>query len=283
MNRVIIIGGGVSGLTSSIYLAQANIEVIVFNKGYYGSLSESPLVCNFPGFAEGISGFELLDNMTQQAINHGVNIIEEEIVKIDFNNNSVLSENNESYTYDYLIISTGCKPRKLDVLNANKYECKGIHYCAVCDGVFYKDKEVIVVGGGNTALTEAIYLSSIAKEVNVFVRRDILKANKSLFAKASRIENIKFFMNVEIQECFGDNNLNKIIYLDKNTNEMIEKDVDAIFVSIGIDKNEELYESIDLDKYDNVYLNGDLINQNRQAVIAAGKGAEIALKIIERI
>lgn len=202
--RVIVIGGGVSGLTSAIYLSRANINVDVFNKGYYGALSDSPLVENFPGFPEGISGFELLDNMTTQAQNGGAIIHDEEIIKIDIDNNTVLSDSQVIYEYDYLIISTGCKPRKLSAKNIEKFENKGIHYCAVCDGSFYKDKEVIVVGGGNTALTEAIYLSNIAKQVNVFVRRDIIRADKCLFDKLNNLLNVNVLMNVEIKECYGD-------------------------------------------------------------------------------
>ena len=279
--KAVIIGGGVSGLTSAIYLSRGGFEVKVFNKGYFGALSDSPKIENYPGFANGISGIDLLMNMNEQAINQGVEIIEEEIIDIDFENNNVLSETQEFYEYDYIIISTGCTPRKLEAININKFENKGVHYCAVCDGCFYENKNVIVVGGGNTALTEALYLSNIVKNVEIFVRRDVLRADNCLFEKVLE-KNINILWNVEIQECFGDNELTKISYLDKNSGEIIEKEVDAIFVSIGFDKNLELIENKNIENYDNVYLNGDIVNKYHQAIIAAGKGAEIALEIIEK-
>ena len=280
--KVIIIGGGVSGLTSAIYLARANIQVIVFNKGYYGSLSDSDIVQNFPGFPEGISGYELLDNMNEQAIRFGVNIIEEQIVRVHPNKNLVFSDSGQTYQYDQLIISTGCKPRKINAKNAIKYEHKGIHYCATCDGSFYKDKEVIVVGGGNTAITESLYLSNIAKKVYVFLRRDVFRAQECLVEKLKACDNIYVLSNVQILQCFGQKNLESISFIDKTNNNIYVKDIDGIFVCIGSDKNLQLLKEIDINEYDNIYLNGDLTNKYRQAVIASGKGAQIALEIIQK-
>ena len=282
--RVVVIGGGVSGLTAAIYLSRANFEVKVFTGYYNGALSDSPIVENFPGFPEGISGFELLDNMRNQAEKFGAEIIDEKVEKIDFENNAVLSDSDETYNYDYLIIGTGTTPRKLTAKNANKYDCRGVHYCATCDGVVYKGKDVCVVGGGNTALTEALYLSDLCKTVTLFVRRDEYRADKVLVEKINQRKNIIQMMNSQIIECVGNDMLERVIV--EKEDKTYSYNVDGIFVAIGSDKNDELLKNCLGDDYmnklpDNVKLCGDLIESKHQAVIASASGAKVAMEIIE--
>jgi thioredoxin reductase (NADPH) len=282
--RVIIIGGGVSGLTAAIYLSRANFEVKVFTGYYNGALSDSPIVENFPGFPDGISGFELLDNMRNQAEKFGSEIIDEKVEKIDFENNAVLSDSDETYVYDYLIIGTGTTPRKLTAKNASKYDCRGIHYCATCDGVVYKDKDVCVVGGGNTALTEALYLSDICRTVTLFVRRNEYRADKVLVEKINQRKNIVQMMNSQIIECIGNDKLERVIV--EKEYKTYPCNVDGIFVAIGSDKNDELLKNCLGDDYinklpANVKLCGDLIESKHQAVIASASGAKVAMEIIE--
>ena len=287
MNKdVVIIGGGVSGLTAAIYLARANFNVKVLTGYHYGALSETPLIENFPGFPDGISGMELIEKIMQQAEKCGVEIIDDKAEKIDIVSNAVLSDSDETYHYSHLIIATGTKPRKLTAKNANKYDCKGIHYCATCDGVVYKDKDVCVVGGGNTALTEALYLSNICKTVSVVVRKDKFKADQYLIDAINKKTNIIKLMKSEIVECVGEEKLKSVII---NINGKISSYlIDGIFVAIGSDKNDEILKESICQNYDmltlpdNIKFCGDLVESKHQAVIAAGSGAKVAMEIIEK-
>lgn len=287
MNKdVVIIGGGVSGLTAAIYLARANFNVKVLTGYHYGSLSETPLIENFPGFPDGISGIEFIDRIIKQAEKYGVEIIDDRAEKIDIVSNTVLNDCGESYPYSHLIVATGTEPRKLTAKNASKYECKGVHYCAVCDGVAYKDKDVCVVGGGNTALTEALHLSNICKTVSVVVRKDKFKADQHLVDAINKKSNIIKLMKSEIVECVGKDKLESVIIRkdDKNHSYLI----DGVFVAIGSDKNDNILKESFCENYDmvtlpdNIKFCGDLVESKRQAVIAAGSGAKVAMEIIEK-
>lgn len=274
MKKVIIIGSGCSGLTSAIYLSRANIDVTVFTGYSYGALENTPLIENFPGFPLGISGFDLIDNMVQQAVEHNVNFIEELIEKIDVENNTVYSDSGETYHYDILVMATGTKARSIPLKNE-----KNVHYCAICDGTLYKDQDVCVIGGGNTALTDAIYLSNICKNVTIIIRRDVFRAEKCLIDKIKQINNIHIIKNNQVVECIGENALESIILMD-NT----KIDVKAIFMAIGFDKNDKLLIDALGESYilpDNIKTCGDIIESRHQAIIACASGAKIALDIID--
>lgn len=281
MNKkeVIVIGGGVAGMTSALYLSRAGISTTVFAGYDMGSLANTTFVENYPGI-DSISGLDLVSNITEQARKYGAVIIEENISKIDNLNNTVYSDSEETYHYDALIIATGTKPRKIDAVNANRYEYKGIHYCATCDGALYKDKDVIVVGGGNTALTEALYLSEICKSVTIIIRRDEFRADKVLVDKINE-HHIKVIKNNKIKEICGNDKINSIILENDTT-----LNTDAIFVAIGADKNDEMIKEVFGDEYEftipeNVRIAGDIAEYHHQAVIAAGSGAKSAMDIIE--
>lgn len=274
MKKVIVIGSGCAGLTSAIYLSRANIDVTVFTGYSYGALENTPIIENFPGFPLGISGYDLLDNMIQQAVENNINIIEESIVKIDASNNMVYSDSGATYCYDALIVSTGTKHRSIPIKNE-----KNTHYCAICDGTLYKNQEVCVIGGGNTALTDAIYLSNICKKVTIIIRRDIFRADKCLVDKVEKIENINIIKNNQIKECIGEKELDSIILMD-DTN----INVKAIFIAIGFDKNDELLVNALGENYilpENIKICGDLKENRHQAVIACASGANVALDIID--
>jgi thioredoxin reductase (NADPH) len=283
--NIVIIGGGVSGLTSAIYLSRANFNVKVLTGYSYGLLSDSPLVENFPGFKDGISGFDLLNEIKEQAEKFGAEIIDDKAVNIDANRNLVLSDSDETYQYDILIIATGTEPRKITAKNADKYDNKNIHYCATCDGRLYKDKNVCVVGGGNTALTEALYLSDICKSVTILIRKNKFKAEQTLIDKVSKKSNIIVLFSTEIEECCGDNKLEKLII---NTNDKLSSYlIDGIFVAIGSDRNDEILKASFGESYnistmpENIKFCGDIIETKHQAIIAAGSGAKVAMEIIE--
>jgi thioredoxin reductase (NADPH) len=274
MKNVIVIGSGCAGLTSAIYLSRANINTTVFTGYSYGALENTPLIENFPGFPLGISGYDLLDNMMQQAVENNVNIVENIIEKIDIENNVVYSDSGEIYSYDALIVATGTKVRSMPIKNE-----KNVHYCAICDGTLYKDKDVCVIGGGNTALTDALYLSKICKNVTIIIRRDVFRADKCLIDKVNQTENIHIIKNNQIKECIGEKELESIILMD-DTN----LNVNAIFLAIGFDKNDGLLIDALGENYklpDNIKMCGDVIETRHQAVIAASSGAQAALDIID--
>lgn len=282
--NIVIIGGGISGLTAAIYLSRANLPVKVLTGFHYGSLSDSPFVENFPGIFK-TSGFEIVENMRTQAQNFGAEIIDDIAIEIDVNSNAVLSDLGETYKYDELIIATGSKPRQISAKNANIYNNKGIHYCATCDGVLYSNLNVCVIGGGNTALTEALYLSQICKHVTLIVRRDVFRAEQNLVNKVQSTPNISILMNSEIQECCGEEKLSHIII--NNNGKTCSLDISAIFVAIGFDKNDSVLRNTFGDDYNvnnlpkNIKLCGDVIEARHQAVIAAASGANIAMDIID--
>lgn len=274
MKKVIIIGGGCSGLTSAIYLSRANIETTLFTGCSYGALEMTPLIENYPGFPNGISGYDLIDNMIQQAVEYDINLIDETIVSIDVKNNTVLSDSDVTYDYDALIIATGTKTRSIPLKNA-----KNIHYCAICDGALYKNKDVCVIGGGNTALTEALYLSNICKSVTIIIRRDVFKAEQYLIDKIYNTPNINIIKNNQIKECIGEKELTSVILLDDS-----QINTNAIFIAIGSDKNDTLLKEALGDNYvlpENIKMCGDVIENRHQAIIAAGSGAKVALDIID--
>lgn len=279
MKKVIIIGGGVSGLTAAIYLSRANINTTVFVGYSHGALSTTPLVENFPGFENGISGYDLLDAMKNQAEKSGAIIIYEEIVKIDNVKKCVLSDSGEVYLYDQLIYACGNQHRYIVAKNANKYD--SIHYCATCDGAFYKNEDVAVVGGGNTALTEALYLSNICNKVTIIIRRDVFRAEKCLIEKAYNTKNIEIVKCAQIEEFYGDNVLTAI-----KLNNGLTIDVKGVFVAIGFDKNDKLLIDCFGENYlenitDDIKLCGDIIETRHQAVIASASGAKVAMDIID--
>lgn len=285
---VVIIGGGVSGLTSAIYLSRYNFETKVLTGYGYGSLSETPIVENFPGFPDGISGIELLERMEQQAIKFGADIIPASAEKIDFDNSIVIDDCDEEYHYDALVIATGSKATPL-VANGVENCQRNIHYCATCDGVLYKDKRVVVIGGGDTALTEALYLSELAKNVTMVVRRNVWRGTPKLVEKVEKKENIKLMMGCTIKELSKNENNISISFNENNEN--IE--VDGIFVSIGSKPNNSLfigeYVKYGLDLFDhpkvnfgNVWVCGDCLNNKyKQAIVSAGEGAKVAIEIFK--
>lgn len=274
MKKVIVIGSGCAGLTSAIYLSRANIDVTLFTGYSYGALENTPIIENFPGFPNEISGYELIDLMSQQAAEYNVNMIEASIVKIDVSNNMVYSDSGATYCYDALIVATGTKHRSIPIKNE-----KNTHYCAICDGTLYKNQEVCVIGGGNTALTDAIYLSNICKKVTIIIRRDIFRADKCLVDKVEKIENINIIKNNQIKECIGEKELDSIILMDDT-----KINVKAIFIAIGFDKNDELLVNALGENYilpENIKICGDLKENRHQAVIACASGANVALDIID--
>lgn len=281
---VVIIGSGIAGMTAGIYLKRNNIDTLIIeNDTPGGQLNRSNTIENYPGYIN-IDGPSLAYNIYNQVNKLKINYLFDNIKEVDFDNN-IIKTLNEEIKYKYLIIATGRSPKKLDILS--KYEGNGISYCAVCDGALYKNKDVLVIGGGNSAFEESLFLSNICKSVTIMNRSNNLRADIHEIEKASNTKNIKILLNEEIKKIEEDND-NKFIINDKYK-------VDGIFVCIGYTPNSDLFNLKKENNYikvdsqyktniDNVYAVGDIIKKDVYQLTTATSEATIAaLNIIKRI
>ena len=296
--KVIIIGSGAAGLTAAIYAARANLNPIVI-EGIQpgGQLTITTDVENYPGYADVVQGPWMMDQMRSQAIKVGARIINDIVVKIDLKKNEkmVVLDSNKSLTADTIIIATGAQAKWLGLESENKYNGRGVSACATCDGFFYRNKEVAVVGGGNTAVEEALYLSNICSKVNLIHRRDSLRSEKILQDRLFSKKNINIIWNNEVSEILGDENgVNalKLISTKQNKTEIIK--VNGVFIAIGHSPSTKPFKDVlemDNEGYiiaqkpgttitnlDGVFAAGDCVDKiYRQAVTAAGMGCMAAL------
>ena len=296
--KVIIIGSGAAGLTAAIYAARANLNPIVI-EGIQpgGQLTITTDVENYPGYADVVQGPWMMEQMRSQAIKVGARIINDIVVKIDLKQNEkiVVLDSNKSLTADTIIIATGAQAKWLGLESENKYNGRGVSACATCDGFFYRNKEVAVVGGGNTAVEEALYLSNICSKVSLIHRRDALRSEKILQDRLFSKKNINIIWNNEVGEILGDENgVNalKLISTKQNKTEIIK--VDGVFIAIGHSPSTKPFKDVlemDNEGYiiaqkpgttitnlDGVFAAGDCVDKiYRQAVTAAGMGCMAAL------
>lgn len=282
-SKVIILGSGISGMTASIYLKRGGITpIIIENNAPGGTLNIIPSIENYPGFNE-ISGPDLAVNIYNQTKQLGIEYIYRNIEKIDLKN-KIIDNDTE---FDYLIIATGRRARLLGLENEDKYLGRGISTCALCDGTFYKDKEVIVVGGSSSAISEALYLSNICKRVTIIHRGDSYRAQKILIDKLGSTKNIKQIFNANVIKYNIKNN--KIIGVTLDKNKKIK--ADGIFLGIGSIPNSDIFEVQKEDNYiivdnemktniDYVYAIGDVTKKNVYQLITASSDAIIAANSI---
>ena len=242
MYDVIIVGAGPAGITASIYCARANLKTIVFEKeNIGGQISSSPLVRNFPGF-KSISGVELANNFYEQAIDLGVEIEIEEVLDIKPGKvNKVITDSGE-YESKAVIVATGAKYRLLGLPNEEELIGKGISFCTSCDGAFYKGKDVAVIGGANSAVTNAIYMSNLANKVYLIYRKDKLKCEKILIDNIESKDNVEIIYNANVKEIIGEDELEKIV-IDVN-GEKREIPLGGMFISIGMDAQTNLVKEL---------------------------------------
>ena len=296
--KVIIIGSGAAGLTAAIYAARANLNPIVI-EGIQpgGQLTITTDVENYPGYADVVQGPWMMEQMRSQAIKVGARIINDIVVKIDLKKSEkiVVLDSNKSLTADTIIIATGAQAKWLGLESENKYNGRGVSACATCDGFFYRNKEVAVVGGGNTAVEEALYLSNICSKVTLIHRRDALRSEKILQDRLFSKKNINIIWNNQVSEILGDENgVNalKLISTKQNKTEIIK--VDGVFIAIGHSPSTRPFKNVlemDNEGYiiaqkpgttitniDGVFAAGDCVDKiYRQAVTAAGMGCMSAL------
>ncbi len=267
---IVIIGAGTAGLTAAIYAARAGKKVLILeNEGIGGQIATSPKVENYPGFSE-ISGMEFSDRLYEQASALGVELELDRAEKITDNGNSktVKTEYGE-FTCNAVIIATGVKHRHLGIDAEEKYMGRGVSYCAVCDGAFYKGKDVAVVGGGNSAVQSAIMLANICNKVYLIHRRDEFRCEKKLSDEVRAIENIELVLNSTVKDLQGDGKL-AIVITETNSGETREINVEGLFVLVGqIPENGVFADIIALDESGYIVA-GEDCKTNVDGIFAAG-------------
>ena len=263
MYDLIIIGAGPAGLTAGIYAKRANLKTLILEKETIGGqISSSPLVENYPGFAS-ITGAELSNNFFEQAMNLGVDFEIEEVILIEDGKIKKVVTDSNTYECKAIIIACGAKYRRLGLEQEEELIGDGVHFCASCDGAFYKNKKVAVIGGGNSAVQNALYLSSMCEIVYIIYRNDKLKAEKTMIERLEAKENIIILYNSTVTKLVG-NPLEKIII-----NENQELSLEGIFVSIGLEPNTQIIDNL-LIKDENNYIISDDCNTNKAGIFVAG-------------
>lgn len=296
-NKVVIIGSGPAGLTAAIYCARANLNPIVF-EGFQagGQLTMTTDVENFPGFPDGVMGPNLMDLLREQAQKFGAKCIMKQVDKVDFESYPFkLETDNEKIEADSVIISTGASAKLLGIKGEDEFVGRGLSTCATCDGFFYKDKSIHVIGGGDSAMEEAIFLTKFASKVTIMHRRDTLRASKIMEDRAISNDKIDFLWNAEPIEFIGnqEKGVYGLIYKDSKTGSEVEVETDGVFIAIGHNPNTSLFKDIlhiDPNGYlitegkssrtniRGVFASGDVQDSiYRQAITAAGSGCMAAI------
>ena len=270
---VIVIGAGAAGLTAGIYLSRARVKTLILNEGTVGGqMILTHEIANYPGVPN-ISGYELAKNMKLQAQNFGCVIKSNlKITSLDINGavKSVIVNNKDTYTSDAVIIATGGKSRTLGIPGEDEFKGKGISYCATCDGDFFTGKEIIVVGGGNSALEEAVSLTKYASKVTVVHQFDHFQALEHYVNEAKNNPKINFIMESKIVEFVGNESLQKVKIQNQSTNEISEINVDGVFVFIGyVPNTERISGIIELNQFGEIIVDKNLAT-NVEGVYAAG-------------
>src|SRR5574344_1343271 len=264
MFDVIIIGGGPAGLTAGIYTTRAGLKTLVLEKEVIGGqIASSPKVENYPGFIS-ISGAELANHLFEQVTNLGADFEIEEVKEIkDGKVKEVITDEN-TYQTKAIIIATGAKYRLLNLPKENQFIGKGIHFCTTCDGAFYKGKTVAIIGGANTAVTNAIYMADIAEKVYLIYRKGELRCDELLKEELQKKANVEVIYNANVKELKGDSHLNGIVLDNK-----AEIKLDGIFVSIGMDAETSVVKKI-ISLNDSNYILADNGKTNKEGIYAAG-------------
>ncbi len=295
VHKVLILGSGPAGLTAAIYAARDGLEPIVLagpQRG--GQLTITTLVENYPGFPKGIQGPQLMENMQKQAENFGTKIVDEEAIKVDFSTRpfKVWTDDN-LYEAHSVIVATGASAKWLGLPSEQRLIGRGVSSCATCDGFFFKGKDVIVVGGGNTAMEDSIYLTRFANSVTVVHRRDKLRASKILQDRAFSNPKISFIWDSVVEEILGEEEVTGVVIRNLKTGEKTKREVAGVFIAIGYKPNTEIFKGqLDIDDHgyirvkDEVFTNikgvfaaGDVHDFHyRQAITAAAAGCKAAIE-----
>jgi len=295
----IVIGSGPAGLTAAFYMAREGLDTLVIEKGGIGGqVGITQVLDNFPGFDEGIAGGEFADRLEKQARRFGVEILQAQSVddiSAEGQYICVTTSDGTSYGANAVLLASGASYRKMNIPGEENLIGTNVHFCATCDGAFYKDKKVLVIGGGNSGFEEGFFLTKFASQVDIVEYSPEAKASQILQDKVAKMDNMSVTVNHAVKELRGENTLEAVIVEDRATGEMKEWDYDGIFIFIGLMPNSDLMkDKAELDKWGfiktdrmmssmpGVFAAGDVRDgSTKQAASAAGEGASAALMIRE--
>jgi thioredoxin reductase (NADPH) len=297
VRNVIIIGSGPAGYTAAVYAARANLAPLVFEGAVTagGALMNTTEVENFPGYPDGIMGPDLMDNLRKQAERFGAELVTDDVTAVDLTGEVKVVTDGAGNTHRAraVIVATGSGYRELGLPNEKRLSGHGVSWCATCDGFFFRDQDIVVVGGGDTAMEEATFLTRFARSVTIVHRRDSLRASKVMQDRAFANDKIRFVWNSEVVDVLGDDKVTGVLVRNRETGEETTLDVTGLFLAIGHDPRSELFVGQlhrDEEGYlivdhpttrtnvPGVFACGDVVDHiYRQAVTAAGTGCQAAL------
>ncbi len=294
MKDLIIIGAGPAGISAAIYAKRSGLDVLVIEKNLPGGLiNNTNIIENYLGY-KSINGAELAINMSDHLEYLNIDIEYKEVIDVVIEKDlKKVITNTETYVAKYIIVATGRSAKKLDLSESSKYYGKGLSFCATCDGIFYKDKEVIVIGGGNSAFEEAKYLSNYCKTVKILIRSDKIKADKKLQDEIHNLKNVEILFNSEVEAIFGEDKVEGVILKNKKVLK-----ISGIFINIGYEPKTDFVKKLNLcdklgyievnenyeSKIPGIYACGDIIKKKYyQIIIAASEGAIASLNIKNEI
>ncbi|MEA3351811.1 MAG: thioredoxin-disulfide reductase [Chloroflexota bacterium] len=297
IHKMLIVGSGPAGLSAALYAARANLEPLVYTGMQLGGqVTDTHLVENYPGFPDGVTGTDLVDAFQKQAERFGARLEFDNVTEVDFSKRpyKLTTYAGEQYA-ETVILATGANPRKLDVPGEDKFTGRGVSYCATCDGHFFQGKDVVVVGGGDSALEEGIFLTHFAKSVTVIHRRDELRAGELLQQRAFDNPKVKFIWDTVVTEIMGEDIVQTIRLHNRKTGEDTEFTTEGIFIFIGHLPNTQLYQGqlemdeqgyLVVDNYmhtniEGVYAAGEVADSHfRQVITSAAMGVSAAIEAI---
>jgi thioredoxin reductase (NADPH) len=295
VRELIIIGGGPAGYTAALYAARANLDPLVIEGFQWGGqLMITSDVENYPGYPEGVLGPEMMKDFRRQAARFGGEFISDDVSRVDFSERPFrVYVGDDEYLAEAVIVATGANARVLGLTSERNLQGRGVSYCAVCDAAFFREKEIVVVGGGDSAMEEAMFLTKFGDKVTVVHRRDEFRASQIMEDRARANDKIDWVTNAVVDEVIGDDVVTAVRIRDVNTGEITELPADGLFVAIGHDPNTKLFvDWLELDEagyiitkpgstetsMEGVFAGGDVVDHTyRQAVTAAGMGCMSAL------
>jgi thioredoxin reductase (NADPH) len=293
---VIIIGSGPAGYTAALYAARSNLSVLML-QGYQtgGQLMQTSEVENYPGFEDGILGPEMMEKFEKQALRFGAEMIPEDVISVDFNQRPfVVATDSDVFRAKAIIIATGASAKWLGLPSERRLQGRGVTACATCDGFFFKNKDVVVIGGGDTAMEEATFLTRYVNHVTIVHRRDIFRASKIMQDRAEKNPKISFLMDTEVTEVLGDDEVTGVRVSNTRNGEENVLPVQGLFLAIGHKPNTDLFKGIinmnevgyiepvefTMTNIPGVFAAGDVTDHRyRQAVTAAGDGCRAAIDL----
>jgi thioredoxin reductase (NADPH) len=295
VREVIVIGGAAAGYTAALYAARANMSPLVIEGiGWGGQLMITSDVENYPGYPEGVLGPEMMQEFRKQAERFGAEFLTDDVTKVDFSERPFrVWVGDDEYRAETVIVATGANARQLGLPSERTLQGRGVSYCAVCDAAFFRDKEVVVVGGGDSAMEEATFLAKFASKVTLVHRRDVFRASQIMTDRAEATEKIEFVLDSVVEEVLGDGVVTAVVVRNVKTDERTEIPADGLFVAIGHDPTTALFKGqLDMDESGYLVTKGKSSETNvpgvfaagdvqdhvyRQAVTAAGSGCMAAL------